>query len=232
VWLVVPRNQFEAYGPLARQHGCRLLGCKAQGIAATRLAIGKHAQMNGFKHFVMCDDDLKFFHRFSDSVSLHRNEPKDDRRMLRTVDKALHEYAHVAISARQGNNQLDWPSVPNRRPLRVLAYRTEIFLRAEHGRVAIMEDFDVTLQLMRMGHSNLIITEYAQDQLKTQLPGGCSDYRDHALHEANVLKLSQLHPGFVTVREKQNKTGGAFGVRTEATIYWKQALKSAVDELL
>ena len=230
LWLAVPAAQAGSYGPLAARYGARLLPCPRPGIAATRQHIGQHAASQGKDRFLMLDDDLRFFYRKSDGVRLYKCVPKHMMLMLRDIASGLTHYHHLAISARQGNNQLKFPYVTNKRPLRALAYRTETFLKAEHGRVAIMEDFDVTLQLMKMGYANCVITKYAQDQQQTQLPGGCSDYRTHELHEENVRKMERMHRPFVKLVEKQNKTGGEFGKRMEAVIYWLKAWESSQKE--
>lgn len=227
IWLAVPDDQATTYEPMAERYGVNILPCPKPGIAATRQHCGEHADQSCCDKFIMLDDDLRWFYRQENSVRLHKFEPKHMNQMLGNVERALDRYAHCAISARQGNNQLKYPYVENKRPLRALAYQTEVFLTARHGRVAIMEDFDVTLQLMKRGYKNLIITKYAQDQQQTQLPGGCSDYRTHALHEANVLRMARLHHPFVKVVEKDNKTGGEFGKRKEAIIYWDKAWKSS-----
>jgi len=237
VYLVVPLKQVPQYKALAARMKVKLLGCAKDGISLTRQFIGQHAR----DKFLMLDDDLRFFHRPrfisapqgnvpNEKAQLFKNDPTQMRQMLIMVEKRLDSYVHVAISARQGNNQLPWPMEVNNRPLRALAYRKAAFLGCKHGRTQIMEDFDVTLQLIGKGHSNAIITCFAQDQQQTQLPGGCSDYRTHELHETNVKKLAQLHAPFVTVRSKSNKTGGEFGTRTEATIYWKKLHASVIKE--
>lgn len=229
ITLVVPAAQVGKYTPLARRHGVKLLPCAAPGIAGTRQFIGQRAK----GHFLMLDDDLRFYRRVSQTdVHLHKLNRTDMGAMLIWVSRLLDMHAHVAISAREGNNRLDFPYITNSRPLRALAYRKAPFLKCVHGRVAVMEDFDVTLQLLSMGYQNAVITEYAQDQPGTQAPGGCSDYRTHALQAANVHKMVKLHPGLVKSRLKENKTGGGFGSRVEATIYWEKAHKQAMEEIL
>jgi len=230
VALVVPAAQAGQYKALAASTGARLLPCPAQGIARTREWIGQQAK----DRFIMLDDDLRFYYRKSfEDPSLHQFNKHDMAGMLTFVSRLLDYYAHVAVSARGGNNQLKgFPTVTNKRPLRVLAYRKKEFLKAQHGRVQIMEDFDVTLQLIGMGYQNCVIVQYAQDQPMTQAPGGCSDYRTQALHETNVRRMAKLHPGIVKLREKANKTGGEFGSRLEATIYWEKAHAQAMEDIL
>jgi hypothetical protein len=197
----------------------------------------------------MLDDDLRFFYRpevrpLDDPLPgagmpnenpprLYRSKPEHIVQTFAAIDTALDSYVHAAIGPREGNNTYPIPYVLNRRPLRALAYRKHAFLSVEHGRLAVMEDFDVTLQLMRMGYSNYLTSNFAQDQYVTGKAGagGCDDYRTHAVQEASAKKLEELHRPFVTTRLKQNKHGGAFGTRTEVTIYWKSAHKAALQEL-
>jgi hypothetical protein len=229
VTLVVPYAQGHSYLPLARQHGiAQVLRCKEDGIANVRRFIGERAP----DKFLMLDDDLRFSTRNRKATTLHIATGAEILAMVKRVYGLLHHFAHVAISARQGNNRMELPFEVNSRPLRALAYRKKEFLQCEHGRVRIMEDFDVTLQLLRMGFQNCVVTQYAQDQQQTQLPGGCSDYRTHAVHAQSVKALARLHPDFVKLRTKENKTGGDFGTRLEATIQWEKAWKSSTFNLI
>ena len=242
-FLVVPTAQRKQYLSMPNRGNIPVLGCPRDGIAGTRQWIGQRAR----NKFLMLDDDLRFFYRplvrpdddplpgagqpNEGPVRLYRSKPEHIAAMLATVERALDDYAHVGISPRDGNNNSPWPAWECKRPLRALAYRRGPFLAVEHGRVAIMEDFDVTMQLLERGQKNLLITEFAQDQYRTQLPGGCEDYRTHKLHEDNVRKFQSLHSEFVTLRQKANKHGGEFGHRLEATIYWKKAYEAALKEL-
>jgi hypothetical protein len=227
VRLVVPKSQQMDYIPLAKQYNCSLAACPFDGISLTRQYCGKIAV---HKKFVMFDDDLKFYRRISPTDWHLRYLPDlgdNAGSMLKDIEAALDKYAHTSVSAREGNNRLPYEGVECSRPLRVLAYRTEEFLKLEHGRVKIMEDFDVTLQLLRKGFKNFVIAKWSQGQLQTQMAGGCSDYRTLELHETNVKKFAQLHDGFVKLRQKINKSGGEFGTRLEATIYWTKAWQSS-----
>lgn len=243
VALVVPKEQFKKYQGLAEQHKVRLIGCPHDGIARTREFIGGIAR----SRFIMLDDDLRFTARHGlDDPRLYLASNRDISGMLILVARLLDLYAHVCIGPRQFNNKYStaeppsgakvephkYPGYPLGRPLRALAYRKWPFVKCKHGRVDIMEDFDVTLQLLEQGYQNYIITEYAQDQVQTQLPGGCSDYRTHELHAANVRKLAKLHPKSVKIVEKANKTGGEFGKRIEAMIFWEKTWKRAMEEIL
>src|SRR4051812_8706309 len=104
--VVVPAAQALRYRPLAARHSARLLACPVQGIAATRQWIGQQAKGN----FLMLDDDLRFYCRESPSDwHLRKLNDGEIRAMLIDVNEHLLRYAHVAISAREGNNRLESP---------------------------------------------------------------------------------------------------------------------------
>lgn len=231
---VVPNDQIDAYRETFEKTGLlsigvSLIGCSARGIAATRHWIGSHCDERGEAKFAMVDDDVRFARRInSTGTGLMKCVPADLSDMWRFVENQLDAYAHVGVSARQGNNNMGvgrWYELveENTRTIRVLCYRTADFLRAKHGRVPVMEDFDVNLQLIRMGLPNLNVGWWTQDQKMTNAPGGCSSYRTHQLHEQAARTLADLHPLYVKLRQKVNKTGGEFGTRTEVTIFWKKA---------
>lgn len=232
VYLVVPFSQRESYVPLSKEHRVKLLSCPVDGIAKTRHFCGKHANQMEHDRFIMIDDDLRFYHRTSmTDFRLTKNTPEQTVSAINLLAEYLVKYAHGSIDIRQGNNSRNnekkYPVKVIGRMLRVLGYQTVPFLASIHGRVPVMEDFDVTLQLLRRGYPNIILTDQVQDQQQTQLPGGCSDYRDHAKQEAAAHELKRLHPAFVELVEKNNSTGGAFGKRTDVRISWEGALKSA-----
>lgn len=228
---VVPMDELEAYAATVLDCFPRasVVGCPAKGIAATRHAIGNMCEESGVDKFAMVDDDVRFVRRISDDhTALKPCEKSDVSRMWGVVDWFLSHYAHVGVSARQGNNNMGVGGASglfeeNTRTLRVLCYRTKEFLSVQHGRVTVMEDFDVNLQLLRAGHKNANIGWWSQDQKMTNAPGGCSTYRTHQKHEESAKKLAELHHPYVALRQKKNKTGGEFGTRTEVTIFWKKA---------
>lgn len=233
-YIVVPKGQVREYTDRIHpgNHQAAVLACPARGIANTRKWIGEHANANGYDKFLMLDDDLGFLIRRSPKTwRLRGTTEKEVRTMLSVVEQRLDHYACVGISPREGQNRLEASKIEdvyeNTRIIRALAFRTEEFLGCKHGRLQVMEDFDVLLQLLRQGHPNCQLTYFAQGQGSTQAPGGCSDYRTHESHEKSARKLADMHPNFVGLRQKKNKSGGEFGHRTEVTIQWKRAFASS-----
>ncbi len=204
------------------------------GIAEKRLWIGEHARKEGHDKFVMLDDDIDFLVRKADDDwRLRAASGIEAIDMFAELEYRLDEYAMVAISPREGNNRLGIGSqrdlvVENTRAMRILAFRTDDFLSVEHCRVPVMEDFDVTLQLLRSGRKNLVLGYWANGQKATNAPGGCSIWRTLELHNGAAERLAELHPQFVRTRIKENKTNnGGLERRTEVTVQWKRAFASS-----
>lgn len=234
---VVPSDEVLLYRETLDELGMEsvaVLACPERGIARTRLAIGEHARERGAKTFLMMDDDIRFLVRKSEESWHLRGTDKDDMAiMMQHVEWWLNRgYAHVGVSAREGNNHVGAGGMDLRndctRTIRFLAYRTEDFLGVEHGRVEVMEDFDVNLQLLEQGKPNTCLHWWAQGQKMTNAPGGCSVYRSHDVHERSAHRLRELHPRHVRLRQKKNKTDAyGFGTRTEVTIMWKQCYEES-----
>jgi len=235
---VVPEAELEAYSSWVEtarnMSGVTVVGCPERGIARTRHWIGELAAERGESKFAMMDDDLSEIHvRVApDDWHLRPASEEEFDRMMKTVEYLLDEYAHVGVSPREGNNRFGVGPEPLvhecTRTLRFLCYRTADFLSVEHGRVEVMEDFDVNLQLLRSGRKNCDVKYWAQNQRGTGARGGCSTYRTHALHDACARRLAELHAPYVRLREKRNRSGGEFGHRTEVTIQWRRAYQDSV----
>jgi len=219
---------------------------KGQDISICRKEIGEYAAANGFKKFMMLDDDLTAWAvrprpSVTDLKAIHPKSP-EIYQMFNTVDLYLNFFAHVGVSPRGNNHGLSSPDdtpnpyyYENKRIIRFLAYQTDLFNSCEHGRVAIAEDFDVTLQLLTRGYKNCVFYQWTQDQMATNLPGGCSVYRTLKLHEENMEKLHKLWPEFTKLRIKENVDKEAIklglATRLEITIEWVKAWESSQTNL-
>ena len=204
-----------------------VLSCPVDGIAATRRYMSETAQEMGYSKIIMVDDDIEFYIRRPGVINLRKMTPAETNHMFNRIAVRLGQYKHVGVGHREGHGHVKDDYAINSRYIRLLAYDVETHLSCEHGRVPVMEDFDIALQLLRRGFPSYIYYCYGQGQKKTQSPGGCSDYRTKEKQAEAAYKLAALHPGFVKIRVKRNKTGGDFGTRTEVTIYWKKAYDSS-----
>ena len=225
--------EYAQYSVPANKIGFNLVPVSTKGMGDLRHQMALWAEENEHQAFFMFDDDLQWFTRKSwQETGLKKADVVDIKNMLTVAEQTLYcldSVACVGISARQGNNTKGTGDVqllePNTRIIRAFMFKTAPFLQMIHGRVPFMEDFDVLLQLLENGWENRNLYFWAQDQRSTQAEGGCSLTRTHANHEASAVHLKELHPDVVSLRQKENKTGGEFGKRTEVTIQWKRALR-------
>lgn len=204
-------------------------------IGAKRDFIVQHAAKQGYSHIIMMDDDLKFARRRVDDPTkflpfaptrMHH----ETKLMLNEMFTLLCTHAHVGIVSREGANRHTAATLTNHRMMRVLGYNIDVLRqhKIKFTRLPLMEDFDVTLQLLRAGYPNAVITGYTNDQNNSNAPGGCSTYRTGQLQAEAAHKLAALHPGFVKVVTRPDK-GGWGGERVDVQVAWKKAFASFGD---
>ncbi len=209
--------------------GGKIVWGNFKGISDKRQFILEHAVKNGHKKIVMMDDDLVFAHR-TNGV-LKPSIPFMVSYMLEAIEDGLEDYTHIGVSPREGNNRevADYTEIG--RMMRILAYRPKrvLDLGCRFDRVKVMEDFDMTLQLLRKGEMNSIIWTYTHDQKKSNADGGCSLWRTNDLQHTEAKKLASLHPGFVKIVQKttKGKWGSMGTTRTDVRIAWKKAYESS-----
>jgi hypothetical protein len=209
----------------------QFMECGVQGIHRVRQWIVDNCQS---PYVMMLDDDMEFFRRKGDGDwHLKKCNSVDLRHMLLEVRTLLSidGYPLVGISARQGNNRQEANVVFNTRMNN--AYAMDVEILRHHGirwdRLPLMEDFDVTLQLLRLGYDNAVLYEYAWNQNGgSNAQGGCSGYRTNAMQTMCAEKLKELHPEFVRIVTKKAKAGWkGMEERKDVVIQWKKALASA-----
>jgi hypothetical protein len=198
----------------------------------------ERAWQEGHDRVVMMDDDLHVIVR----GKIPEGEPGWDyklrpvetatefQELLDWFEESLGQYAHAAVSMREGNNRI--PGLHSydaaNRGIRMVGYnltatrlRNCVFRPEVEGR----EDLDMTLQLLRAGESNIVTYHWAQGQRSAGAAGGLSGSRTLEDQDRTARKLAELHPGLVKLRTKTNKSGEMAGERTEVTIFWKRALE-------
>lgn len=201
-----------------------------QGIGPTRQWIIEHAAAAHVNKVIMLDDDLVFATRREDEPTKFREaSPNNILDLFDRIDTYLDKFAHVGVATREGGNRDTSDTVLNTRLLRILAYRTDV-LRNEairFDRLEFMEDFDVTLQLLRCGYPNIKINWIVHNQRSSNAPGGCSTYRTLEGQARSAAGLAELHPSFVNVVTKTTKSAWNGQTRTDVRIAWKKAFDSA-----
>lgn len=184
----------------------------------------------GVDYFWMMDDDLKFFYRMSeDDKRLVISQECDYEQMFGAAEHKVEDepnrFCAVGVSMRQGNNVMEWPGAWNTRLIRCGLFRMSTFLNAKHNRLRFMGDFDVMIQMLKMGYDNYVMAEWAQDHRGTNAKGGCETSRDEVAMEESANSLAAIHFDCVTTKQKENKNG-KLATRTDVTIYWKKARKA------
>ncbi len=225
--LVVQEREAHKYRPhLDTGLSVVALPPEIQTLSPTRQWILENAETD---KFVMMDDDLTFSHRLEDTgVRLHKSTQQHIKRMFDRIEAQLDNYLHVGISAREGNNHVAANSKEIGRMMRILAYRKTDVIKsgARLDRILTKQDFDMTLQLLRLGHPNLVLYNFAHNQPGSNNAGGCSAYRTPDIMSKCSHELAALHPEFVKVVEKETKTSWGGGTRTDVRISWKKAYES------
>ena len=219
VVMLVPEKEVTAY---ANVYPC-VLPCPVMGIGRTRqFAVSRSAAGK----LVMLDDDLTFAVRRTDEP--HKFLPAEDvdiEDMFEEIEDKLDSFAHVGVATREGGNRNTERYLHTTRMLRILAYDARV-LKKEHinfNRLPVMEDFDVTLRLLRLGYDNVLLNRIVHNQYGSNAAGGCSQYRTMEVQEKAAKDLAALHHPYVRLVRKQTK--GAWGgqARTDVVISWKQA---------
>ena len=198
-----------------------------QGIAATRQAILERAT----GAFAMLDDDLRFATRRTDDPTKFEDASDYDINLaFERLDGALKQVAHSGMATREGGNRYTMPYVWNTRILRILGYHAPTLKEKgiRFDRLPVMEDFDVALQLLRLGHPSCSLNWIVHDQKSSNAAGGCSTYRTMEVQAKAAHALQALHPQFVTIVKKQTKTAWNGQERTDVRIQWKRALEAGV----
>lgn len=183
---------------------------------------------------VLLDDDLSFLVRRTDDPTKFRQpRPGDVEEMLEELDRALDTFAHVGLATREGGNRNTEDRLYATRIMRFHAFNLPKVRAAgaRWDRVVVMEDFDITLQLLRAGECNCILNRWAHGQQGSNEAGGCSAYRTMQVQHDSAVGLQALHPEFVRLVEKQTKTAWNGQPRTDVVVAWKKAFASSGKEL-
>ena len=149
--------------------------------------------------------------------------------MFTVMERTLDEYAHVGVNAREGGNRRPEKVLFNTRMLRVLGFNREMFhnVGARFDRNIVMEDFDVSLTLLRAGYPSVVLNKWVQGQGSSNAAGGCSIYRTMEVQAEGAKRLKELHPEFVSLVTKTTKGAWNGQTRTDVMIQWKKAFESS-----
>lgn len=186
------------------------------------------------KIILMLDDDLRWCSRqykedgTDKSSQLNSTHEQIDEALTR-IEGRLQKFAHVGISAKQGNNNMPGRGfAKNVRMIYGLGYQVSVIKRVcKLGRIEHREDMDYCLTLLRAGYANRVLLDHCVDQLYNT-PGGASVDRKQSESDEDAEKLARLHKPFVKVVEKAYKVSM---IRKEVVCSWKKAFKQGQERV-
>jgi len=230
-YLVVQSQEAKQYRPIAveLQLGILVLPARIKQLSPTRQYLVERFANTREPKIILIDDDLTFAVRPKYSINYVAASHNSVADMFHWLYHQLEKYTHAGIAAREGANRIVTNYTNNTRMMRVLAYDTRqvMKVKARFDRVPIKQDFDMTLQLLRAGHANIVSYQWCHNQRGSGAAGGCSVYRTEEMQRLVSEHLAELHPGFVKVVQKETKTAWGGGVRTDVQMQWKKAYESS-----
>lgn len=226
VFLVCGEDEKEAHEKEGRQvlvhpEGLHRVAPKRQWIVETC----------GEDKILMLDDDLSFRCRSDGDYKLRDMVEEDYHKMLERAEAELDNYGAVGISSQAGNNR-SFPEdiLSPARMFTAYALRADI-LRREDIRfddMEVMEDFHVTLSLLRKGIPNAVLQNWCWSQPKSNAEGGCSEYRTFEVQKTAAERLAEIHSPYVKVIQKESKAwGNGLEVRYDVRVSWKKAYEES-----
>lgn len=154
---------------------------------------------------LMLDDDLRFRVRRGEKFATATSE--DVIKMIRTIDGLLDTARHVGI-ADEFMCQHNPPGlVEGKRYNQVLGYNFVGLKDVPHFRLMINEEHDMHLQLLRLGHRPVVLTDFTKGSLY-QASGGCSTWRTGEVERDEFEKFRALWPDVVTIVPNANSCSG------------------------
>jgi TET-associated glycosyltransferase-like protein len=226
-YLVVPKDQrFEYDAHAGRCAG--VLACPKNGIGKTRQWILDTTKR---KFILLLDDDMYFYHRIKKGDwHLATNDMNQNKEMLDELFAYLidDKFIHIGMATRTEAS------------FYLCSYRTCTRVNNVHGfnvvemrkhapsfaELPVMEDFNVTLNLLRAGFPNKVLLDFVWNQPGSNADGGCSTYRTQSLQSKAAHALAALHPKFVKVVEKKvvgTTSWEGMKTRTDVRIAWHKA---------
>lgn len=223
--LVVTREDYQTY---AKQWGkAAIVVCPVEGIAPKRQWILENSES---PYCLMIDDDIRFNVREPGITKTHMMQDKEFLLMYRHIKCILQRgFCAVGISQRAGNNRVPESFRKSTRMHAVYAFDTEKILSYDlrFDRLPVMEDFDMTLQIIAAGLENVVLYDYCWEQV-SGTTGGCAAFRTKAVQKEAAFELARLHPGLVkpVVKTSSKQGAGVFtGKRWDVRIQWQKAVE-------
>lgn len=230
--LVVHPDEADAH--LSR--GRKIVVCPIQGVgmATVRAWMMDYCFRSKFNKVLMLDDDVTIQKRREDLRVIGESTPQCQIEMIEWIDKSLDTYLHCAFTERSDAWADTKESREATKGIQCVGYNIRRVMTETNCRFDkcvpewfFIEDYHMTLQLLRAGHPNLVSRMYRMNVGSSNSPGGCSSHRTPARMEEAAKLLERLHPGLVKAVEKETKTSFGGGKRWNVKVQWKKAFESS-----
>lgn len=188
------------------------------------------------KYIFLLDDDMVFFKRKEGTVKLARctDDELNDMftELLDWMD--FEEIPLVGVSARQGNNHTpeDFREATRQMNFHGLDLPAIRQIGLKFNGLEVMEDFNMTLDLLTKGIANRVFYKYCWNQFGSGADGGCSEYRTGELQRKCAEELEFRYPDFVKVVVKKSKTAWkGMEERYDVRVQWKKAYEWGLENV-
>lgn len=231
-FLCVAEHEHSDYKANYPDHNVIAIEEQGQGMGAVRKALTNRKYFEDDIVFLI-DDDLYFAKRKGDpSKGGPLERVTDKEQMVAVFDKLLYwmiqdKIPQVALAPRNGNNRVDGEHVECCRQTAFVGLNLNE-LDGAHYRLHIMEDLDITLQLLRAGKKNRMLLTHCWDQ-GSNSAGGCSSFRSPEVQSKGAHSLRDHHPEFVKVvvkNQKQKWFADKEVIHHDVIVQWKKAFSS------
>ncbi len=199
-----------------------------------RIAGTRQFMMEQFDEQVVLDDDIRVYKRDDPELHyLHTANIDEVRELVGWMQTKLDEgYVHGGVSMRGRNHGMKPYFDENTRVIRAHFYDAAT-LRGEGIRfddMVVMEDFHVTLRLLELGYTNIVNTQFAQDQQGSNIVGGCSEYRTMKVQAEGAHRLAALHDRVKIIVKQTEQQSWQGQERTDVRVAWKKAFGTKAHE--
>jgi hypothetical protein len=233
--LVVQAHEAKLHRDAGFPVGVLVLPPHIRTISPTRQWAIEWAHARNVTRLVTFDDDLTFARRAPGGKKLVQSTPDDVHHMLEWMFSSLATFAGVGVSTR-GENYFHDGTVKHATKLtQAMGFRTDILTRnrLDFDRVAVGQDTDMTLQLLRAGYCTAVNFEHTFTHAGGHnAKGGCSTYRTLEFQHNALVKLHELHKDFTRLVTRTIATHHDGKPHTLLRVRYRKAYLSGLPEEL
>lgn len=225
----VREQEYESY---RSSQGDRVVVVPFDNVPQTIDFMAEYARERGIDTLIAMDDDLTLSRRDESVASKYRTgTPADMQEFLRdSLAICGREYPICGAPTKQGSQARKYLIEKNSRIIHATAYFLPVLKEEGISAFGLREvnffmwDMFVHISLLSRGYRSIVNCKYALDDPGMGYRGGANDVRTAEHQNKASTRLSELFPGYVTLREKQNFGAHWKERRKDITVHWKRFL--------